>query len=57
MTRVTVDDTFAEKMAAIFATADHGCSVCAQRLALEAQRVWPQFDWEILVKEALDRGY
>lgn len=35
----------AEKIAAIIATADHGCSACADDLAMKMTEAFPKFEW------------
>jgi hypothetical protein len=47
-----VNEYLARRIAAILATADHGCHVCAGRLAEEAERMFPGFEWARLVNEA-----
>ena len=44
----------ATRLAAIFATADGGCSYCAVQLADEAARTWPEFGWVAMTRAALD---
>ncbi len=47
-----MNDEEARKIASVLITADGECYVCAQKLAEEMQRVFPQFEWYSLVKGA-----
>lgn len=44
----------AEKVAAIFATADGGCADCVHALAKVARKAFPGFPWVEMTDKALD---
>lgn len=45
-------DEQAKKLAKILASADGGCGTCGMDLAAQMPDLFPQFNWEALVREA-----
>lgn len=52
-----VNEQLARQIAAVLATAHGECYVCAEALAEEMRKMFPQFDWVLLVQQSKEETY